>query len=281
MRKMVIWLVGLPAVVIACLSCGNSGIIPENDMVKILSKIYITDGITFLPEKHTLFGRDTIAYYEPIIESYGYTTQEFDSSMKYYAYHTEKLDEIFDRVIMELSKMEEQASINPKNLEKDQNTPTDTSENLWPHKTFWNMAVDYGQNRSLGFDIPVKGLGDYTLSFEAQLFPDDSSVECRMNAFWFIADNVQRDYRDVAKVQLYPKDGVVHHYSFTFSCTDSQYTHLKGWLYDNANKNQNFNRHAVFNNIKVTYKPARKSPVRNLKDKKPIKAFRKPIPVQQ
>lgn len=274
-------MVGLLAFVIASLSCGKPRTIPENDMVKILSKIYITDGITFLPEKHTLFGRDTIAYYEPIIESYGYTTQQFDSSMKYYAYHTEKLDEIFDRVVIELSKMEEQVRINPKNLAKDQSVIPDTVENLWPHKSYWNMAVDYGQNRSLGFDVPVKGLGDYTLSFDAQLFPDDSSVECRMNAFWFIADNVQRDYRDVAKVQLYPKDGVVHHYSFTFSYTDDQYTHLKGWLYDNANKNQNFNRHAVFNNIRITYKPVSKSPVRALKDEKPLKVFKKPVPVQR
>ena len=67
--------------IFSLLSCNKGYIIPERDMVKILTKIFITDGVTSTPPHNILYGHDSIDYYEPILKSYGYTTAQFDSSV--------------------------------------------------------------------------------------------------------------------------------------------------------------------------------------------------------
>ena len=83
---------------IILIGCSGNPIIPQKDMVLILEQIYITDGVVSISESSLGF-KDSIAYYEPILNKYGYTTSEFDSSIKYYAQRTEELDEIFDTVL--------------------------------------------------------------------------------------------------------------------------------------------------------------------------------------
>lgn len=241
------------ATILALLSCTKDYIIPEKDMVKILTKIFITDGVTSTPPHNILYGHDTIDYYEPILKSYGYTTAQFDSSVKYYSRNTEKFDIIFDKVVMELTRMRDKLEETSKSGTLDNNS--DSSDNLWPHKTRWNMAIEYSSNPSLGFDIPVVDLGDYTISFNAQFFPDDEGVNVRHYIFFFFDDGTPIGVRENAIFATYEKDGNVRTYSYKLSLTNKQITHLKGWLYDCGNSTQTFKRNAIFSNLKVTYSP--------------------------
>ncbi|HDP75562.1 MAG TPA: DUF4296 domain-containing protein [Bacteroidales bacterium] len=266
--------------VTALLSCTKNYIIPERDMVKILTKIFITDGVTSTPPHNILYGHDTIDYYEPILKSYGYTTAQFDSSVKYYSRNTEKFDIIFDKVVMELTRMKDKLEEASKNDTLDINS--DSSGNLWPHKTRWNMAIDYSINPSLGFDIPVVEFGDYTISFDAQFFPDDEGVNVRHYIFFYFDDGTPIGVRENPIFATYPKDGNVHSYSYKLTLTNNQITHLKGWLYDCGNSNSTFKRNAIFNNIKVTYSPKKIDHLdtlgtRNIRElKKPLKRV-KPV----
>lgn len=234
------------------LSCGNGYIIPEKDMVKILTKIYLTDGITFTSSHSNLYGHDSIAYYEPIILSFGYTTAQFDSSIKYYSKRTEKFDNIFDKVVLELTRLQDKEKLQsePTNIDS-----SDPNGNLWPLKAQWDMAIDHTTNPFLGFDIPVQGLGDYTFSFDAQIFPDDEAVNARHYIFFYFDDNTPVGVRENSILTPYTKDGNVHSYSYTFTLKNLQITHLKGWLYDNGSNEDTFKRHAIFSNFKVTYIP--------------------------
>ncbi len=235
------------------LSCGNGYIIPEKDMVKILSKIYLTDGITLTSTHSNLYGHDSIAYYEPIILSFGYTTAQFDSSIKYYSKRTEKFDNIFDKVVLELTRLQDKEKLQsePTNIDS-----SDPNGNLWPLKAQWDMAIDHTTNPFLGFDIPVQGLGDYTFSFDAQIFPDDEAVNARHYIFFYFDDNTPVGVRENSILTPYTKDGNVHSYSYTFTLKNLQVTHLKGWLYDNGSNENTFKRHANFSNFKVTYTPS-------------------------
>ena len=239
--------------IFSLLSCNKGYIIPERDMVKILTKIFITDGVTSTPPHNILYGHDSIDYYEPILKSYGYTTAQFDSSVKYYSRNTEKFDIIFDKVVMELTRMRDKLEETSKSDTLDRNS--DSSDNLWPHKTRWNMAIEYSTNPSLGFDIPVVDLGDYTISFDAQFFPDDEGVNVRHYIFFYFDNGTPIGVRENPVFATYVKDGNVHSYSYKLTLTDKQITHLKGWLYDSGNSNSNFKRNAIFSNLKVTYSP--------------------------
>lgn len=232
--------------------CGNNEIIPEKDMVMILKKIYLTDGVLSSVEMKLLCGKDSIEYYEPIIESLGYTRSQFDSSIKYYSQRTEKFDEILDRVIIELSKMElKQDDIKGK-LDSSGNQIVDTALNLWPHKTYWDMAIDYPQNEYLGFEVPVKGFGTYSISFDAQVYQDDQSEYTYLHIQFYIDDKTIGENKSCI---TYPKDSVKHHYNYSLILKDSLVTHFKGWLYDHGGERKDLKRHAIFSNIKVTYKP--------------------------
>lgn len=239
---------------LALLSCTKDYIIPEKDMVKILTKIYITDGITSTPPHNLLYGHDSIEYYEPILKSYGYTTAQFDSSVKYYSRNTEEFDIIFDKVVMELTRMRDKVAETSK-TDTQNSDSTDKSDNLWPLKTRWNMAIEYSSNPSLGFDIPVVGLGDYTISFDAQFYPDDEGINVRHYIFFYYDDQTPVGVRENPIFGTYEKDGKVHSYSYKLTLTNKQITHLKGWLYDCGNSNPTFKRNAIFSNLKVTYSP--------------------------
>lgn len=266
------------------LSCGNNYIIPEKDMVKILTKIYITDGITFTSSQSTLYGHDSLAYYEPIIQSFGYTIDQFDSSVKYYSKKTEKFDIIFDKVVLELTRLQDkekgQVENEPSSLDS-----SDPNGNLWPLKAQWDMAIDHTTNPFLGFDIPVQGLGDYTFSFDAQVFPDDEAVNARHYIFFYFDDGTPVGARENSVLTPYIKDGKVHSYSYTFTLKNLKITHLKGWLYDHGSTDNTLKRHAIFSNFKVIYTPITvesKQDVSNTRKvtKRELKKLIKDIPVR-
>ncbi len=241
------------SILLALGSCRNNSVIPENNMVKILTKIYITDGVTFINAHSQLYGHDTIAYYEPIIESFGYTTAQFDSSIKYYSKRTERFDVIFDKVVTELSRLQDK-----QNEKSDENTTISEPSadgNLWPLKNRWEMAIDYTINPSLGFDIPVIGLGDYMISFDAQVFPEDEALNVRYYIFFYCDNKTPVGIRENSVLATYIKDGQVHKYSHIFKLENPEITHLKGWLYDHGNSDDKFMRKAIFSNFKVYYTP--------------------------
>lgn len=244
-------------------ACNSGDIIPQKDMVKILKKIYLTDGVVNISNSQEFFDKDTIQYYEPILSHYGYTTAQFDSSIKYYTRNTEEFDQIFDKVILELSRLEEKIKEDQSGV--DSLLPgadvVDTSLNLWPHKTYWDMAIDYNQNQYLGFDIPVYGYGIYTVSFDAVIFSDDQTDNTFVQLLFFYDDGTVKGVRSNPTIKVYPKDNMTHNYLFKLELKDSAYTHLKGWLYDHGGERKDLKRHAVFSKLYVSYKPAEKDSI--------------------
>ena len=251
-------------------ACSSNSIIPQKDMVKILKKIYLTDGTINVSNVHSINSKDSVEYYEPILELYGYTTAQFDSSIKHYSRHTEEFDEILDRVIIELSKMEELNLTEEKRLDSLHNMTCDTSFNLWPHKTYWDMALDHSQNPSLGFDVPVKGFGTYTVAYDAQIFADDESEDTRSYIFFFYDDKSTVGMRLNDVFENYPKDSVTRRYCYSLELTDSLVTHLSGWLYDHGGERKDLKRHAIFSHLSVTYKPKQRDSLAAPVKAKPI-----------
>ena len=82
-------------------------VLPADSMVSLLTDIHLVDGIiTDLKAKKTSTTHLSSEYFEAILQKHNIDKAVFDESMRYYAFHTEELNEIYEEVIINLSKRE-------------------------------------------------------------------------------------------------------------------------------------------------------------------------------
>jgi hypothetical protein len=89
-------------------------VLPEDSMVTLLTDLHLAEGaVTALKSKQHPAGHLSSDYFETILIKHSINKEVFEESMRYYAFHSEKLDKIYEQVIIDLS-MQESLSI-PKN----------------------------------------------------------------------------------------------------------------------------------------------------------------------
>lgn len=86
----------------------RSDIIPEKDLMSILTEIHIADGLLPNPKiRFWVLSVDSISVYHYIAEKHGYTKESFDKTMHYYFVRKPKrLIRIYDKILGKLSEME-------------------------------------------------------------------------------------------------------------------------------------------------------------------------------
>jgi len=93
---------------VTCSSPAGKDIIPEKKLVGILADIHLADGIGMIPvNNHDTFVYDSAALYGAILQKYGVTRAQFDSTMLYYTKRPGDFAEIYNEVMARLKKMEE------------------------------------------------------------------------------------------------------------------------------------------------------------------------------
>lgn len=98
-------------------------IIPRDDMVSVLVKIHLMDGALEISQHNPEIAiSDTLDAYEVVLEDYGYTRAQFDSSIQYYAKDLRKFDRMYQEILSRLNKMETAAQ------ERDQDPGRETEE---------------------------------------------------------------------------------------------------------------------------------------------------------
>lgn len=203
---------------VAMVGCRNRVVIPEDDMVRVLTKLYLTDASRFEAEKDR--NDEPTLYYEPVLERYGYTVQQFDTSLRYYSSRPEVLDQIYDRVIGELTKLEVHIADEAKRVAEE------ASRNLWP------LPVQLGpqQADSLGdahlrFAVKLPRAGRYALSFTIRRDALQSNGEPRFVAALWAPDSLPAS----AQMLIYAADTAAHALVFEFDAPDTA-TILRGAL---------------------------------------------------
>jgi len=225
----------------------SKNLIPEKELVSILTDLYLTDGLLPLPKIRSLFPHlDSVATYHQIIMDHGYSKENMDKTMKYYFYRDpKKLVKIYDEVLGKLSKMESLA-------EKEVLLKTNRNDNRWPGKEFYSLHAA-SCNDSIWFDIPLNKRGVYTLTFTAILFPDDQSVKPRITAYSCNPDSIITGKINYVKPLNYIKDGRSHTYSFIIDASKSNLLHFRGLLYDFDSNPMVCEKHAIFEGISVNF----------------------------
>lgn len=221
----------------------RNNLIPEKELVTILTDIHISNGLASIPKRHQLFSSpDSLSFYSFIFEKHGYSKEAMDKTMKYYFFREpKKLIKIYDQVLGELSRMESL-------VQKEIALAEGHMPKLWKGKEFYYFA-DTTATDSARFDLTINRPGFYTLSYSAILFPDDQSVNPRMTVFSCHPDSIERGKRRYFETMEYIKDGRPHTYTLTVTVPVNTIMHLRGWLFDIDNHPDWWNIHAIIESI--------------------------------
>jgi hypothetical protein len=80
--------------------------IPKRKFVSILAEIHIMETITGRHEYYQKFSsKDSVDTYNNIIEKYGYTREDFDSTVAAYTRRPELYEKVYNEVLMKLNYM--------------------------------------------------------------------------------------------------------------------------------------------------------------------------------
>ena len=228
----------------------KKNLIPEKEMISVLTDIYIADGLLAIPSINSkYFLLDSITAYTQVIQKHGYTKEMMDKTMKYYYIaEPKKLIRIFDQVQSILSEMDSR-------VEKESIIFLAHISNQWPGKDFYSLPSLKG-NDSTRFDVILPKSGYYNLTFSVTLYPDDQSVNPRPTAYTTPIDSIESGKKVYAKYINYLKDGRPHTYNLNFHIPENKIRHLRGWLYNFDNTSPGLEKHIKIENITLTYSSA-------------------------
>jgi hypothetical protein len=240
-------------IVLVMISCSGKGekikkrdLIPSDDVVTILTDLYISDGILAFPQVRAKFSaKDSIANYIDIIKKHGYTKDQMDKTIHYYFINNpKKLGKMYDDVLAKLSEVQAK-------LETESPPEKSSPFVLWNQKTSFSLP-ESGVINPIWFNIPVSDTGTYMLSFSAIIYPDDQSLNARSEVFFWRADGTKdgkRDYWDKIPLQ---KDGIRHSYSVSKRLKDNTFTHISGWIYKHDDQPGRWEKHARITEISLS-----------------------------
>jgi hypothetical protein len=242
-------LIVLSLMVLACSARKNKishrELIPADDLVNILTEVYVADGIQYeISINNRLFAADSIATYEHIIKKHGYTAESMERTIKFYFIRKpKKLVKIYDQLLSNLTEMETL-------IQRDSPVLPVNRENLWQGKEFYYLP-ETGLTDSIWFDLPINFTGTYSITLTATLYPDDQSINPRINAWFLNPDSTGTGKEEHFATVNFIKDGQPHLYILRKFIKEPGFTHLRGLLYNHDNINQGWYKHGKIENISI------------------------------
>lgn len=235
MVRLIIFFV-ISLIVGSCINNKKSNyLIPEDTFKHMLLDIHLIDGYYMMNYSKYVNHTDSSNFYNQLFKSYGYTNAQFDSTVKYYTLHLKKFDNIYEDVITNLTRMnQETTSI--------QYLYSDSAHNLYKGKKSHFIQMDSTTN-TLPFDIAFKDTGNYEISVQIKVYPDDQSVHLRISAFFWYDDKTKDGKRMNFDVCRYTKDKYAHVYKISKHIRNKKFTHLKGHILDQDFQSHRFKKH--------------------------------------
>jgi hypothetical protein len=229
------------------LSCKNDPLskylIPRDTFREILVDIYLVDGYYMTSYNNSFHHTDTSNLYHKILKKYGYNRANFDSTLKHYTLRPKKFDELYDEVITQLNKLQQETSLL-------QQYEADSSRNLYKKKTKWSIPKD-GNREMIPFEVPIKDTGMYTIVVQLKLFEDDEAEEPRLTAYFLYKDDKKKEHIEYFPTIPYKKTNRFVVITANQRNKNKKMTHIKGWVMNHSNRDKNFKKHAEVRSIIV------------------------------
>ncbi len=182
-------------------------IIPEKDLIGILTDSYIADGLLSQAGIFEAFSEgDTLTSYTDIIEWHGYTKEQMDRTMRFYFIRKpKKLVNIYDKVLGELSKLE---SV----VDRDFPAARIRGLNFWPGEELYSFpSPDEDEGHELDLVLPQHEA--YNINFTMTLYPGDQSIDPRPALYLSHTDSTGAEQRIYFPSFPYIRDGQPHNYN--------------------------------------------------------------------
>lgn len=224
----------------------KSDVIPSDKLIPVLVDLHKADGILSVYRIRKEFATfDKKEIYDNICQKHGTTRDKVNFSIEYYSKDLEKFEQIFEKVIEELNKLEYPAG--DTQVEK----MVSSTGNLWNQKTNWILPEDGDKNQII-FSIPVKELGKYIIKAKIKLYNDDQSINPKIYAYFWYDNGTIDGFREYFELPL-KKTDEFEHCVISKSLRDDNVTHLKGWiLYDDMQEGS-WKKHAEVTDISVEF----------------------------
>ncbi len=236
-----------------CYSCNRhkQDILSKDKLIEILADLHLSDGILDQSEYKKYHLYDTVIYQEYIYEKYGVSKADVDSSIAYYASELEDITEIYEKVTELLQHKSAMLSDSLKNVSGETE-----SVDLWNMKTRWEMPRD-GIHENIPVDIKISKPGTYTFKADFKVYPDDGSVNPRVNLYFFKEDSSSKNgIKSYFKPEFLDKNAVFKSVTITNILHDTSFTHIKGQVLSHTNMNDlSWRKHSEVKNIKLLFDP--------------------------
>ena len=227
-------------------SCGNDMLIPKKDFISILTDIYLSKAHFNSEGIYNARWQDSIPYNEHIVERRGYQWAQFDSTVSWYCSRPKKFQDVYETVMANLNELDRIIS-----------EELDPPVELWNWTRAHRLPAD-GEQDSIAASVLLKGVGSYVLSAKIQVFPQDESIDPRIELYLWRSDTTATGIRDTLWLRHLPKDGLMYEYRMEKTLLPgNEFTHLKGnWLQCNGNKTDTaWIKHAEIKDISVYHIP--------------------------
>ncbi len=200
-------------------------LIPENELISVLTDIYMADGLLSLPKINNLYaGIDSVTAYKQVIEKHGFTQAQLDRTIRFYFIKKPKrFIRIYDKVLGRLSEIQSR-------IDKEYPVPRPDQANLWQGRPFYSISSPHeAENPEINFQIPVSGF--YTLKFNLTIYPDDQLPAPRLDMFIYGVDTASAGEKFYFPSMPFIKDGLPHTYKSTvFLKNPGKRLFIKGWF---------------------------------------------------
>jgi hypothetical protein len=235
---------------LAGLSCSSrksdidrSRIIPKDKLTELITDLYLTNGLMSQPiVRGSYTPSDTLGAHKDVIESYGYTKEDFDRTMRFYFIKKPKqLVRIYDQALARLSEMESRS-------EKELFKLQERIRNIWKGKELYAFP---DPTDTLSFDLRLPYPTTYAINLTVTLYPGNKPVNPRMTAFTCHADSIENGTRSYVNTINYISDGYAHSYKFIVKALPGNRLRFAGKLFDYDNDTGNRPLNVVIRNISV------------------------------
>lgn len=236
--------------ILLVLACSRSDeerhrIIPEKKLIEILKEIHIANAIISNPGYRIANSIvDSSQVFPPIYEKYGFTGADLDYTLQYYSGKPDELDEIYEQVLQDLNEMEVEI------LSASRAGAAGGKNNLWVGEKK-HILKSQGDTGKISFEIPIDTTGLYTIRVKLKMYMDDMSQRPRLTAFFWHSDSTAEGHKEFFPRRAYQKDGFNKYYSVSYSTSNPDITHLKGWILDHDPQNEKWFKHLEIEDIEV------------------------------
>ena len=229
----------------------KSEVIPVDELVPILVEMHLADGLFQAVNMRVKYpGRDSISNYLDILKKYNVSKEIFDRTIEFYENDPDKLNDLYEEVISELTKFQSEVQQIGR-----QKLPDDQMVNIWNLKAIWHLPDD-GMTNCIEFNIPVSEPGNYILSAIIRMHLDDGSNNPRVTAYFWFDDGTESGFRIPFESSPIEKNSRIRTHSLSLNLENTRVTHIRGFLLDHDPKSGHWEKHADILNVKLQVIPS-------------------------